>query len=743
MSRTIIYQQSDEDTIQPFEKVDSFEENSIPSDCCPSIKEKETNTTVIEECSTMDIHSKFASVSKTELESFIRTKIKRIFGETLSKIELATFKHGLIFSELPKQNTIRYLVNISCNFCDHVPMNPYKCENCKLFFCHYCTKLLFYVFNKRNGNPSPNFDDIVGRRFDCVSCHQSGLSKIQNINSDETTILSEYMVHCRNFECPEKGKYYDIVKHLGTCDSDNYKVNSILHFIKDNKEMLLQNDKVAVIPPLEDPDNPKSIPDFTKAFDIRCMAQFPNLVRLGYLKRKRSDDDQGNKRLRTDEPKQSTSKSTLDPLYDQQEEVLIYSQEPEATTIEVEENPEWENQNEPAIAAKVSVQSIDWRSVLDDEEVTPSTTRPEPRSINEKAGPGETAIGARTNLKRSIDDIKNDPKLTGKQKRALIRRRKQWEKEKELGIERKQDVRRRDKRLEWLLNHSNPNQVFSLTNNIHKERLVKTIRKLTKDKIKVCGLDIEKAEVLTQLGPRQLPIWIGIVDQYGAQLINEIVRYPKDAIKLGTIFHGITFELTLGCDHWANVKRKVIAVLKEQDIICVAGGVTDFISMGFSYDDWELIRPKIRDVNTYYRCIYDTTMISLKFITFCLFGQIIQENEHSPIVDAGFTMWAYLLDQEEFEKAQNAAISHPEYKKPYPHVNYGYNRQMSQLIRKIMARIGDWPWELRKRPMGKPAPSYNENRLCDGALELRPPFSEIKLEIFDKFKAKNRPTRRR
>ena len=164
--------------------------------------------------------------------------------------------------------------------------------------------------------------------------------------------------------------------------------------------------------------------------------------------------------------------------------------------------------------------------------------------------------------------------------------------------------------------------------------------------------------------------------------------------------------------------------------------------MGFSYDDWGLIRLKIRDVNTYYRCIYDTTMISLKFIIFCLFGQIIQENEHSPIVDAGFTMWAYLLDQEEFEKAQNAAISHPEYKKPYPHVNYGYNRQMSQLIRKIMQRIGDWPWELRKRPMGKPAPSYNENRLCDGAIELRPPFNEIKVEIFDKFK-KNKPPRRR
>lgn len=711
----------------------------------------------------MDDQGKYWKVSRRSLELLIREKIEKHFGKKYMDIQLNIFHHGLIFSELPKWDTQRHLIAISCKFCNHVPVNPFKCDQCKEYYCIYCSKVLFLIYNLRNGNNHPDFDNIENKRFDCISCLGNDLSKLQSLNSDEIKVFSDFKVHCRNYFCDKDSKYYDMLKHLQVCHSEEYKVNSILNFIKSNKETIESNERVAVIPPLEGPENPlKTIPDFAKAFDARLMVQYPDLVTLISGKRKSDDEHQVQKRMKLNEaqgPRASTSSSTIEPFWYQPNEELDYSSvenvssqstssqqsdkpdDPEkdnqpstSTPMEVEQQPQWGSWDQYAVAAKVGTPTVDWDSVLNTEGGPSSVSKPNPYEIYEDLRSREKAIAGCPKIVTTIDDIRRDKNLTSKQKKAMIDRRKRWEKEKAENKERKQDIKRRKKRLDWLAIKSNPNQVFNLQNCIHRDRIVETIRILNQKKLRVCGIDIEKSDVETVVGTKSLPIWIGIVDHDGNQLFNDIVRYPKKAIKFGTVFHGVTFEQTRGADTWATVKRKVIAILKTQDIICVAGGVNDFISMGFDENDWEIIRPKVRDVNTYYRCVYNAPMIALKYIIFCLFGLIIQDGEHSPIVDAGFTLWSYLVDYEKFEEAHKDSINNPMYRLPYPHVDYGYNRQMSELIRRIMEVTNDWPMEIRKRPMGKPAKSFDVDNYCDGTDTLRPPFNQINLQIFEKFR---------
>lgn len=262
-------------------------------------------------------------------------------------------------------------------------------------------------------------------------------------------------------------------------------------------------------------------------------------------------------------------------------------------------------------------------------------------------------------IKKSHEDIINDPKYANdpeKLKRVLKRRKYERRLTKE-GRLKCQDRNRKIELTNFLQKKSNAS-VLSLQDNIQRDRIFQAWQKLKEDDIKVCALDIEKANIQTVNGVKQLPIWIGVVDTQASIRFNEIVRYPVDSIvETNEKLHGVPKDIIKKAECFYNVRRKLIEVLNEYDRIIVAGGCTDFLSLGFLPDDWDCIQNKIRDVNFYYNCFHGQNQIALRYIIFCLFCKIIQDGQHSPIVDAGFTLFSYLIDMERFERIHNTTYS--------------------------------------------------------------------------------------
>lgn len=230
-----------------------------------------------------------------------------------------------------------------------------------------------------------------------------------------------------------------------------------------------------------------------------------------------------------------------------------------------------------------------------------------------------------------------------------------------------------------------------------KQYIFEAWKSLNHKNIKVCAIDIEKCQVLTNSGEvKSLPIWISIVDEQANVVIDKLCRYPKDTIvDIGTIFHGLTWDDIKGADHFAIVRKQVMDTLIKYDRIIVAGGANDFLSMGFTPDDWDIICDKIRDVNNYYSYRTGVEQLALKYITFCLFGRIIQDGQHSPVTDAHFTLLAYLVDLENFEKVHHQ--TYLTYKRPFVRKTYPRNEDMAWLIKRIMSKVKDWPVVLRRK----------------------------------------------
>lgn len=743
----------------------------------------------------METFGSFWKVDRESLSILVKDKLTKTFGVDRATIPLSDYRPGLTLDEKPRNDNNQYLIEISCKFCNHVAVHPFKCDSCKEYYCRCCAVLLHSIDQKFRGNNQPNLEQIEGKNFLCVSCPSSRLTKLIRLNSDEIKMFSELKVKCRIYACTFAGKYYETLKHLQHCQGDEFKVNSILNYLwfKTKEGSPRQGRQLE--------GNFKTLQEFNKAFDVRLMIQDPQSLESVDFRAEKIICDKNNpkiqKKITIGLPKREvilvrpptrakeSSAQVVKPLWclpeqliysdvdstpnssqeKDKEELSLKANEAEKpireesspipststglveerykpkdiSSFTVEQPTDWDS--EAAIAAKATVVEADWDEISRNWP-TNTINKKKSSAINLELEKGLEPTGARPNKpKVSIIDIILDPNLSQEEKEKKIKRKKKEEKLKAAGKLSRQDVNRREKIRSFLAKHSN-SEILRTSDKPHARRIFEAWKELREENVKICALDIEKAKIKTMSGEKDLPVWIGLVDIEANIRFNKIIRYPVDSIvDLRTECHGLTWDIVKGAEAFGIVRKQLIPILMEYDRIIVAGGLLDFMSMGFTIDDWNFIRPRIRDINYYYSCRYNVEQLGLRFITFLLFGTIIQENAHSPIVDAGFTLYAYIIDYKEFEKVHQEATQGLEWMNPWPHIRYPLNYQMSLLQKEVLNEIRDWPIDLRKRPKKEwgLSKSWNPDGLLDTeGVELRPPYSEVPIRLFNKWKPKPR-----
>ena len=234
--------------------------------------------------------------------------------------------------------------------------------------------------------------------------------------------------------------------------------------------------------------------------------------------------------------------------------------------------------------------------------------------------------------------------------------------------------------------------------------IAKNNQKLYDDDLNACAIDIENIQIKVQVpGTQQtkiiqVPCWIAIIDSSGDVVFNEFVRHPKTSIQnYLTSFHGLTWEQFKYAPIFYFVRKRVISILLKYKRIIVAGQIADFANLFFNAQDHLRLLPRIICVNSYYNCYRTHSMLGLRFIVFALFGKLFQISKHSPLMDAAFTMYLYLLDYERIEKVHEKLIQQTPVTLYGSYKGYIYpkNKYMSGLINDIMDHIHDWPASLK------------------------------------------------
>ena len=236
------------------------------------------------------------------------------------------------------------------------------------------------------------------------------------------------------------------------------------------------------------------------------------------------------------------------------------------------------------------------------------------------------------------------------------------------------------------------------------DTIVEASDQLFNQGIKICAIDTESVQVRMKNGRiKQVPCWISIVDGTGVVVFNEFAKHGKTAIaNFNTRFHGLTWEHIKNAPTFKQVRAEAITILRRYDRIIVSDQTSDFVSLFISPSDHIELLPKIICVSSYYSCranLYET--LGLKYITFLLFGELIQSREHSPIIDAAYTMYCYLLDYTRIELVREENIEHfngTRHNNGYLQYIYPKNNQMATLLTAVMEEIEDWPYALKVHP---------------------------------------------
>ena len=221
--------------------------------------------------------------------------------------------------------------------------------------------------------------------------------------------------------------------------------------------------------------------------------------------------------------------------------------------------------------------------------------------------------------------------------------------------------------------------------------------------INICSIDIEKQTITMKNGQfKNVPIWIAIVDQFNKVVYNSFIRHPSSSNwDIQTAFHGLVYDDVKYAPNFLKVREEVLTILRRYDRIILSGHIADLSDLFLSPQDHYYLLPRIVDVSLYYNCrINSRAALGIKYSVFILFGKIFQDKFHSPIVDAAFTLWLYLIDMVRIEqtllklyqtKARFTKSGHRGY-------NWPLNHNMGGLIKDVMKQINDWPDALKINP---------------------------------------------
>ena len=176
----------------------------------------------------------------------------------------------------------------------------------------------------------------------------------------------------------------------------------------------------------------------------------------------------------------------------------------------------------------------------------------------------------------------------------------------------------------------------------------------------ICAIDMENTKIKLKDGTTtSVPLWIAIIDGSLNVIYHEFVRHPTSSLidkDFGTEWHGLTKKDVNQAKPFNHVRKEVIDFLRRYDRIIVSGQTGDFVSLFISINDHLQLLPKIVCVSSYYNCRIANDALGLKFASFLMFNTILQDEAHSPLVDAAFTLYLYLIDFDRIEHVKSQLL---------------------------------------------------------------------------------------
>ncbi|XP_053208079.1 uncharacterized protein LOC128392119 [Panonychus citri] len=243
----------------------------------------------------------------------------------------------------------------------------------------------------------------------------------------------------------------------------------------------------------------------------------------------------------------------------------------------------------------------------------------------------------------------------------------------------------------------------------YHDEILKAMAEVKKSGLNVCAMDMELARIRMKDGsPVSVPVWISIVDGSCKLVYHEFIRHPDSSIieyDYGTECHGLKPKDVEHAKDFHCAKEEVEKLFKQYDRIIVSGQINDFASLFISIEDHLKLLPKIVCVSSYYNCRKSSDGLGIKFCAFLMLNVILQDETHSPLVDAAYTLYLYLIDFENQRTISKFTKTKRLGKKYHGYV-YPKNEHMSSLLRETMDLINDWPQSFKYNAYDSEASRY-------------------------------------
>lgn len=639
--------------------------------------------------------------------------------------------------------------NLICELCCNVAVIGFKCSRseCAAVYCRNCLRLLINLYKKVQ--PIIQFDiDLTKFNFTCLTCGEVVTAK--HYDNQTIPFLNKWRIICHRIGCKFSGRYEQIKSHLSSCKVSkhfNVMLWSIPYVLKQKYAVELINhekrrlDREMLKKQAEIERSSMAVMARTDHESLELLLSDESPFDLG--------DDAPNQLFPTG-PKRVALESPI--ILGESESLATGSANEAASGIVCEslESPcnlgeSESSQTRPPLWNVSEIVNPHGLSVSDDchrlSPVPGPSSEPSiwdddidddtmmTRLINKKAY-DKTMLGdlSHTSTKPSSEQTKDLPNW--KRKRNAQKRLKLRAKIKEKNLKSEINKERRGK-LQQIAWNTRPKAIIEWPRGPIGEFLKQNIEKLKSMNKKIIAIDIEKVQIQKRGNlPPEVAVWVAVVNIDGTVVWESIVKWPRALIvNIGTVFHGLTW------DHirpWCNInytRKGVLDLIFEADFIITAGCDTDFRSLLIRSIDYEAFRIKVRDIGTFYsprQTLFNNMQpIALRFIVYFMFEKVTQTEHHSPVVDAFYTLLAYLLEYEEIE-IRFHSFRYPWIGKTYKKKFLGPNAQMAARIelycdRCVSAKLPPWPDQLMKKTFGVYNPLNFD--MCRPAANLLWPYN--------------------
>lgn len=265
--------------------------------------------------------------------------------------------------------------------------------------------------------------------------------------------------------------------------------------------------------------------------------------------------------------------------------------------------------------------------------------------------------------------------------------------------------------------------------------VMNSVELIRKNKLKVISLDIVGQTLL--IGDH----YFGVPGSYGMMTTNgvascDLIRWARHLLLdpyNENILTGLKFDYIKYCRNITISRIRVMEFLSDADIIVLHGLTSVLQKLGFTRNNYNLIRHKIRDIGAYYNCHKQYSTLSLQLATYLIFGMPIHGlKRHYAIHNAYFILCLYLADRERIEKTYEKAKSNVERENGWPVVHYPLNSQICGLLRRHMEVFGDWPQEIKESSFGQKVFKHQWNQYVEPAKDLHPPYTNPR-NLYERF----------